>query len=108
MVTVTFAVKGMVKFCGIESYIDVPAGLTFKSLTQGDGATANYKDGKVYFMFASNNGQNVTKDTQIMTVTFECTGSASTFKLNTVVSDIYGQTFAKVSHKVIGMNIKVK
>ena len=107
-VTVTFAVKGSVKFCGLEGYVDVPAGLTYESLTQGDGATANFKDGKIYFMFASNNGKNVTKDTTIMTVTFKYSTSLASVNLNTVVSDIYDQEYTPVSHKIVGKTITLK
>ena len=107
-ITVTFAVKGSVNFCGLEGYVDVPAGLTYESLTQGDGATANFKDGKIYFMFASNNGQNVTKETVIMTVIFKYTTSLASVNLNTVVSDIYDQNYTPVSHKVVGKTITLK
>ena len=107
-ITVTFAVKGSVKFCGMEGYVDVPTGLTYESLTQGDGATANFKDGKIYFMFASNNGQNVTKETIIMTVTFKYSTSLASVTLNTVVSDIYDQNYTPVSHKIVGKELTLK
>ena len=107
-VTVTFAVTGTVKFCGLEGYVDIPAGLKFESLTQGDGATANFADGKIYFMFASNNGQNVTKTTTLMTVTFSYSGDFSAATLNTVVSDIYDQNYVNMTCTVVGGEIKVK
>jgi uncharacterized membrane protein len=107
-VTVTFSITGTVNFCGLEGYVDVPTGLTFESLTQGDGATANFADGKIYFMFASNNGQNVTKTTTLMTVTFAYTGDFNAATLNTVVEDIYDQNYVKVDYIVVGGEIKVK
>ena len=106
-VTLTYTVKGTVKFCGMEGTVSVPAGFTFKSLTQGDGATANYKDGKIYFMFASNSGKNVTKDTVIMTLTFSYDASVSSAEFTTTVSDIYDQEYVKVEHKIIGETVKV-
>jgi uncharacterized membrane protein len=107
-VTVTFAITGNVNFCAMQGYVDVPTGLTFQSLTQGDGATANFADGKIYFMFASNNGQNVTKTTTLMTVTFAYTGDFNDATLNTVVEDIYDQNYVKVDYIVVGGEIKVK
>ena len=107
-VTVTFAVKGTVEFCGAEGHVELPDGLTYKSLTQGDGATANFADGKIYFMFASNSGTNVTADTTIMTVTFEYSDSFTSGKLKTIIEDIYDQNYDLVNSSVVGGEIKVK
>ena len=107
-VTLTYTVKGTVKFCGMEGEVVIPSGFTFKSLTQGDGATANHKDGKVYFMFASNNGQNVTKETTLFTLTFSYTDAVNAADFTTNVSDMYDQNYTKVEFKVIGDTVKVK
>lgn len=107
-VTVTFAVKGTVKFCGMEGYVELPAGLTFESLTQGEGAMANYSGGAVYFTFTTPSATNTTKETTIMTVTLSYTDSFTSAMLNTVVSDIYDQNFQPVDNTTIGGEIKVK
>ena len=107
-VTLTYAVKGTVCFCGMEGSVDVPQGLTFNSLTQGNGATANCKDGKVYFMFASNSGKNVTEDTLLFTLTFTYDDSVAVSDFVTNVSDMYDQNYQNVSFSLIGGQIKVK
>jgi hypothetical protein len=71
-------------------------------MTQGNGATVNHKDGKVYFMFTSNSGQNVTSETVLFTVTFTYTDSVTSAKLATTVSDIYDQNYASVAYSVNG------
>ena len=88
----------------------VPAGLSYTSLTQGDGATANYvaSEGRIYFAFTSNSGTNVTKETTVMTVTFNISGNANSVKLDTEIVDIYDQNYTTVSYKVIGEDIKIK
>ena len=107
-VTVTFAVKGTVKFCGMEGYVELPAGLSFESLTQGEGAMANHSNGAVYFTFTTPSATNTTKETTIMTVTLSYTDSFTSAMLNTVVSDIYDQNFQTVDSTTIGGEIKVK
>ena len=107
-VTLTYAMKSNVLFCGMEGYVNVPQGFTFESLTQGNGATANYKDGKVYFMFASNSGQNVTSETVLFTLTFVYADSVSAAEFETVVSDIYDQNYQNVSYSVIGEQVAIQ
>ena len=107
-IAITYTVKGNVNFCGMEGYVEVPQGFTFNSLTQGNGATANFKDGKVYFMFTSNSGQNVTTETLLFTLNFTYADSVTTANFATTVSDIYDQTYQKVSFSIIGEQIKIK
>lgn len=106
--TLTCAVKGTVKFCGMEGTLDLPQGFTFQSLTQADGATANCKDEKIYFMFASNSGQNVTKETPLFTVTLSFATSVTVGDFNVSVADIYDQLYTKVPYTAIGDTVKVK
>ncbi len=107
-VTLTYAVKGAVNFCGMEGSVNVPQGFTLDNLTQGNGATANFKDGKVYFMFASNNGQNVKAETLLFTLTFSYTDSVTTADFATTVSDMYDQNYQNVTFAVIGEQVRVK
>lgn len=107
-VTVTFAITGTVKFCGLEGYVDIPAGMTVENMTQGDGALANESGGKIYFTFTSLNAQNVTKTTTLMTITFRYTDDFSAATLNTVLEDIYDQDYTKVDYIIVGGEIKVK
>ena len=109
-VTVTYAVKGTVKFCGLEGSIVVPNGLTYKSHTEGSGALANYvaSSGKIYFTMTSNNGQNLTSATTIISVTFTYSSNATTLSLNTTITEFFDQTGASVNYKVIGEKIRVK
>lgn len=107
-VTLTYAVKGTVNFCGMEGSVSVPSGFTFDSLTQGNGATANFKNGNVYFMFASNNGQDVKAETVLFTLTFSYTDSATTADFATTVSDMYDQNYQNVTFSVIGEQVRVK
>ncbi len=107
--TVVVAVKGTVKFCGMEGSFAVPSGLTYVSATDGDGTVTNYSAGTIYFMFSSSNGQNVTKETTLTTLKFNIGSSApETVKLTTTISDIYDQKYDTVSYKVIGQSIKLK
>ena len=107
-VTLTYTMTGKVLFCGMEGYIDIPQGFTFNSLTQGNGAAANFKDGKVYFMFASSNGQNVTADTVLFTLNFSCLDSVTTADFTTTITDIYDQNYQKVEFSLIGETITIK
>jgi len=105
-VTVTISMKGTVKFCGMEGYITVPSGMTYKSHTDGSGMTSNYSDGKIYFMFVSGNGQNVTSSTTLLTVTFAYTGTSADLVMT--ISDIYDQAYNTVQYKVIGQKLKLE
>ena len=107
-ITLTYTMTGNVLFCGMEGYVDIPQGFTFNSLTQGNGAAANFKDGKVYFMFASSNGQNVTADTVLFTLNFSCLDSVTTADFTTTISDIYDQYYQNVEFSVIGETITIK
>ena len=109
-VVVTFAVKGGVKFCGLEGNVSVPSGFTYKSHVESNGTLANYvaADGKLYFTMTSNNGQNLTSETTLMTVTFSYTSAVSTASLTTNIVEIFDQTGAFVNYSVIGEEIKVK
>ena len=107
-VTVTLAVKGTVKFCGIEGYVEIPEGLNYKNNVAGDGTIANYSDGVVYFSFTTLNAKDTTNETMIMTVTLGYENQFTSAKLNTVVSDIYDQSFNTVEFNVIGGEIRVK
>ena len=88
--------------------MDIPAGMTVESMTQGDGALANESGGKIYFTFTSLNAQNVTKTTTLMTITFRYTDDFSAATLNTVLEDIYDQDYTKVDYIIVGGEIKVK
>ena len=107
-ITVKFVMNGTVKFCGMEGSVELGEGVTYVSHTDGDGATANFKDGVLYFMFASNNGKNVTTSTTIMTVVFNVSDSLNETTLETIISDIYDQNYENVDSKVIGESIKLK
>jgi uncharacterized repeat protein (TIGR02543 family) len=107
-VTLTYAVKGTVGFCGMEGYVDVPKNFELNGLTQGNGATANFRDGRVYFMFASNNGQDVNEDTVLFTLMFSYSESETTVDFSTTVSDMYDQNYQDVTFSVIGEQIKLK
>lgn len=107
-VTLTYAVKGTVGFCGMEGSVAVPEGFTFVSLTQASGATANFKDGKVYFMFTSNSGQDVKAETALFTLTFSYAGTVEAGDFATTVSDMYDQNYQNVTFSVIGEQVKVK
>lgn len=107
-VTITFTVKGSVKFAAMEGYVELPARVSYQSHTEENGATLNHVDGTLFFMFASNSGGDVTTDTVIMTVTLAYTGDPTTFALNVVIEDIYDQKYQTVPYVVIGTEIKVK
>ena len=102
----TFKVTGTVKFCGMEGSVKVPSGLTYSSLTEGDGATANYSNVTIYFMFASTNGKNVTTGTTVMTVNFKVASGTTSAKLGVTVSDMYDQDYNNVKYTVIGSELK--
>ncbi len=109
-VTVTYAIKGTVKLCGLEGYVKVPSGLTYKSHTEGSGALANYVagEGRLYFTMTSNNGQNITSTTTLMTVTFSYTSSLTSASLDTTLNEIFDQNGASVNYKIVGEEIKFK
>jgi len=107
-VTATFAMRGSVNFCGMEGIVTMPSDVEVISVTSSQGMVGNCKDGKIYFMFASPNGKNITEDTVLMTVRLNYTGSADTFKLETAISDLYDQSFETMTHTVIGETIAVK
>jgi hypothetical protein len=109
-ITVTYAIKGSVKFCGVEGTIDLPSGVTYKSHTESNGTLANYKasDNRLYFTMVSNNGQNLTSTTTLMTVTYSYTSSVSTADFDMNISEIFDQTGASVSYKIVGESIKLK
>lgn len=103
-VTVTIAMTGTVRFCGMEGYITVPSNMAYKSHSDGSGMTSNYTDGKIYFMYVSGNGKNVTSNTTLVTITFAYTGSVA--DLAVTISDIYDQDYNTVQYKVIGQKLK--
>lgn len=105
--TVTFAVKGTIGFCGLEGRVELPAGITFDSMLHGEGAMANHSNGVVYFTFTTPSATNTNKDTTIMTLTLRYDSSVTTTVLNTVVADIYDQDFNTVEYVIIGGEIKV-
>lgn len=109
-VTVTCAVKGSVKFCGLEGSMVVPNALTYVSHNEGNGALANYvaNDGKVYFTMTSNNGQNLTSATTVVTITFKYSSDATIISLDTALTEFFDQTGASVNYNIIGQDIKVK
>ena len=119
-VTVTFAVKGTVKFCGLEGSVNVPSVLTYDSHTEGSGTLANRVDAddnpnddviegcRIYFTMTSNNGQNLTTTTTLMTVTFTYPSSLTTLTLDAVITDMFDQDSQTVSYSVIGKTIKFK
>lgn len=106
--TVTFSVKGTVKLCGMEGTIAIPAGLIYDSHEEGDGVTANQKNGVIYYVFTSNNGKDITAETELLTLTFTCASTFESGKLAITVADIYDQNYATVSYKVIGETVRVK
>ena len=109
-ITVTYAVKGTVKFCGLEGSISLPSGITYRSHTESNGTLANYvaADNKLYFTMTSNNGQDLTNATTLMTVTYSYTSSVTTAELDMNISEIFDQTGATVSYKIVGEAVKVK
>ena len=90
----------------MEGSIKLPSGLTYVSLTEGDGTTANYKDGTIYFMFASNNGKNVTSATTIMTVNLKVASGTASATLDVAITDIYDQDYNSVPKKIIGTGLR--
>ena len=109
-ITVTYTVKGTVKFCGLEGSISVPDGFVYKSHTESNGTLANYvvSDGKLYFTMTSNNGQNLTSETTLMTVTYGYNSSTTSGTFDTSITEMFDQTGASVDYTVIGEGIKIK
>lgn len=109
-ITVTYAVKGTVKFAGLSGCVDLPTGLTYRSHTDGSGTLANYvaNEGRIYFTMTSNNGQNVTSTTTIMTLTLGYSSNVSTAVLTTTIEEFFDQNSVDVSYKVIGEDIRLK
>ncbi|MBP5313819.1 MAG: InlB B-repeat-containing protein [Eggerthellaceae bacterium] len=110
-VDIIVSVKGNVKFAGIEGEIVLPSGLTFVSKTDSSTATcktlSNNEGNTIYFSATTSTGQNVTTDTQLMTIT--CTyGSASSYTVGLTVTDAYDQNMANVTYSVIGKTIVVR
>ena len=107
-VTLTYAVKGTVCFCGMDGSIDIPQGFTLDRLTQGNGTMTNEKDGKIYFMFADSRGMDVKEETVLFTLTFSYDETVTVADFTTTVSDIYDQNYRNVSFSVIGERISVR
>jgi len=106
--TISVSIKGGVKFCGLEGNLVIPSGLTCKSAAADTGdTTVNVKDGKIYYMFSSSTGKNVTAETKLFTATFAI-GNTTTASFSMNVDDIYDQDFVEVSYSVVGQSVKLK
>ena len=104
-VKVTYAIKGTVKFAGCDIEVKIPSGLTYKSMTAGDGVVANKSGSSILFNIAGSS--NITKETKLATVTYSYSGiTEATFTVN--VSEMFDQSMNNVKYSVIGKKITLK
>ncbi len=100
-VKVTYTIRGTVKFAGCDIEVKIPSGLTYKSMTAGDGVVAN----TIFINIAGSS--NITKETKLATVTYSYSGiTEATFGVN--VSEMFDQGMQNVKYSVIGKKITLK